>query len=568
MKRRNWLMGILAALLAVLWVEHAQAQALLRGERGRVVVLDASGSMNQNSFASQPRARWNQALLSLEELMDQLSLRGDKTPTAFMIFGDEGVWEDVREQYGSPQDYPPEGRLCQDVQVLTNFAEPTNRLANQVTSLAERATPSGMTPIPRALSDAIDLLDPAYGGEIILISDMEDPNCLIEGQSLCSAIENRIARFREEDGTMRLRFRVLATPAANIADALAECGPSSTVDLPSNDPDHAAAVAELLGGVQVQLALRAIGAENIDRDGIDSDGLKVFAEDRSNGARVAAGPPGTLVVPAGELRFVATDGSNEWAVNARVSGPGQFTIPVVGGRLTLNGVDSDGNEVTALSAVEVLRPGLGTVWTDQGVTLPLSLDVGAGMYVVRGRAAGYGDAQTQVPVQLARSSNATLTFGTRATASEVTVTVSLGTPTLEVGRGFEPAVTLSGGGLSVPRVLAPGPNTLVLEPGLYEATIAANRPHSLNFAVPPGAAPLEVDLFLPPGRVFAEAQEAGGEFELQDASGKPLYSFGGRLIEHGLPDGNYRLVYRSRSGDLSAPQTFEINAGDLVQLQF
>lgn len=558
---------ILAVLLgaASLYGAPAIAQNPIRGQEGRVVILDVSGSMYQRSFVTAPATRWEQALLSLDELMRQLTDRGDRVPTAFMIFGDQGVWRNVRHQYASPRSYPSSGQLCQDVQVLAGFDLASANYSRRVAELASRGTPSGMTPIPLALTRALDLLDPAHGGQIILISDMDAPNCLVQGQTLCSAIENKLAGFRSESGQMRLEFRVLATPAASLSDALADCAPTTTVALPSNNPDHEAAVAGLLGGVRVKVVLRASGTGNLDPDWIDQADLTISAEDPVSGDRAATGPPGDLVVPAGTYRFTASDGTNTWATNATVSSPSEVVIPVDGGTLAITAVDANGDSLLTLTELEILRSDGHAVLTDRDRSIPHSVELGAGRYTVRATAAGYEEVQAEVPVMLSGNSTAVLTFGVRSDLTKVTVTVTLGTPTLDVGT-FAPDVVLSGGSLRTATTLTEGPKTLDLAPGLYGVLVALS--HRLEFVIPTGATPFQVDLFVPPGRVRAQARQSGGEFVLLNDDNDPLFRFDGPVIEHSLPDGEYQLIYRSATDSTSPPQRFTIVAGERVDLRF
>ena len=564
---------ILRALLPILVLLTGPvpgiAQAPLRGTEGRVIILDASGSMRQSSFAARPATRWEQAVLSLEELVSQLVDRNDGIPTAFHIFGDRFRWQDVEALYASPRDYPFNGPLCQDAEIRTGFAPMSATAARQVMAEARGASPSGMTPIPLALGQALATLDPDHGGTIILISDMDDPNCLPPAETLCSAIDDMLDAFRRPDGRMLVEFRVLATPVAGLGTSLADCAPTTTFELPVTTPDHERTVSDLLGGLEVGVALRATGETVIDPLGIDPQGLSVSVINTATGREVATGPPGRLSLSPGTYEFRATGPTGIWQRTEVVTAAGvEVEIGVEAGRIRISAVNASGAPVTSLSRLEIARAD-GTVVLSQGAQqLPLELGIGRGTYMVRASAPGLGDSEARVPVELAASSAAVLQFAVRRSAVQVALELSVPQPTLPGTGPFAPEVVLSGGSLGTPVELAVGATVLNLEPGRYLVTVQGTRPHFLAIDVPRQLGPFRVDLHVPPGRVVAEAAGASGQFELLDAAGTAIHSFDGTRISHSLASGSYRLVYRSSDGTMTRGENFTLGPGDLVELRF
>ncbi|MEM9756102.1 MAG: vWA domain-containing protein, partial [Pseudomonadota bacterium] len=229
------MMRLLATALAAICLATAAAA---QGAPGRVIVLDVSGSMTSQDFRGGTQSRWDQALDVLDELLAQLEASGDTTPTAFGQFGAEFRWADVAGQFGrNPDNVPPDHPLCRDVAFPTDFGQLGGAQSRDILRQATAGTPSGMTPIAEALEQALARLERFGAGEIVLISDMEDPNCLAPGQSLCDAISMALDAFRAPTGQMLVEFRVLAIPNATVAEALAECAPTTTFALSTVDPD-------------------------------------------------------------------------------------------------------------------------------------------------------------------------------------------------------------------------------------------------------------------------------------------------------------------------------------------
>lgn len=573
MTLRALLPGFAIMLLSVLapltGQAPAAAQSQLQGTEGRIIILDASGSMRQSSFATQPATRWDQAVLSLEELVSQLADRDDAIPTAFHIFGDRYRWQDVQAQYASPRDYPANGPLCQDAEIRTDFAPMSSASARQVMDEARAASPSGMTPIPLAMSQALATLDPEYGGTIILVSDMDEPNCVPPGDTLCSAIEDMLGAFRRPDGRMLVEFRVLATPVARLGTSLADCAPTTTFELPVAAPDHEATVTDLLGGVDVIVGLRATGEGVIDPLGIDPRGITVSVLNATTGREVATGPPGKLSLSPGVYEFHATTPTGSWSRTETVTAAGaEVEIEAQAGRLRVSAVDASGAAVTDVSRFEIARED-GTVVFSRGQgPLPLDLFIGRGTYIVRASAPGLGDSEARVPVELTAASAMVLNFAGRRSAVEVTLDLALPQPTLPATGRYAPEVVLSGGALGSPVPLVVGATVLDLEPGRYSVTVDGVRPHVLDFEIPRQSVPYVVELRVPPGRIVAEAAGAGGQFELLDSAGTPIHSFDGTRIAHSLASGSYRLVHRSGDGTPTRGEDFTLGPGDLIELQF
>ncbi|MEM9757363.1 MAG: hypothetical protein AAF914_15280, partial [Pseudomonadota bacterium] len=362
--------------------------------------------------------------------------------------------------------------------------------------------------------------------------------------------------------------RVLAIPNATVAEALAECAPTTTFALSTVDPDPAGIVSDLLGGVPVDVRLIAGGGGNLDAGGIAPAGFIVRVFDGA-GRVVASGPPGTLRVPRGTYRFEAASDAGAWSVSQQISGPGRETVEIVveGGRLILEALDAAGAPLDRIDTLTIRRPGGATIAQLSGVDLADELLLGTGDYEVVAEISGAAPADVVVPLVSGELSRAVLRFDAPPGLRDVAIALVYGQPTLDTGQPFRPQVTLIGpGGLR--QALGTPANSLSLPPGPYRVEVAAARPHSIAFDVPPGQSPLEVRIDVPPGWFSAQLPAGGGVLELRDANGTGLYSFDGPLVEHSLPDGRYQLVVEPRDGSGPITRTIEIVAGDLVEVDF
>ncbi len=553
-------------------ISNATAQSRTLGEPGRVIILDASGSMNSKFGDRYGSSRWDQAKAVVDELGKQLTDRQDTVPTSFMIFGDQGVWADVRSQYpNGPQQYPSTGALCQDVETKMHFGRMTHARAVEMNRLARRARPSGMTPIPIALNQAMDMLDPEHGGIIILVSDMDSPNCLND-QNLCDAIKLKLDKFRDINGAALVEFRIVATPQATFTKELAACAPSTTAEIKPTKPDPEKVVGEILGSFPVSVILEATEPRNIDPKGFANSDVQISVTNPVSGTEVSSGQPGRLPMRSGTYTFTATTKFGTWNTKATVNGPTTVAIRVPGSKLKVEAQDVQAGVVTQLDEVTISRPGATMpLWRDTNIRLPLLLSLGTGQYEVNGRSSQFGTASRIVNVPFNSPANATLSFMTAAVSSiaPVTINVEISNPTLKIsGKVYSPKVTLSGVMLATPRDLSKGTNALSLTSGRYQIIVEASPPHVITIDLPSGTVPRELNVTIPPGRFVARARESGGQFELQDSAGKALYSFDKSHVEHSLPDGRYQMVYRSPDGTMPPAITFENVTGQLVRLNF
>lgn len=544
------------------------AQTPIRGQEGRVIILDVSGSMNRGGFRSGPSKRWDNALVGLEEILDQLQGRGDTVPTALVTFGNRYKWADVSSKYKSSYHYPASGRLCSDVTVQTEFNPLDRASSRQVLEVAKGQKPSGLTPLPLALNLALELLDPKHGGEIIVVSDMEKSNCLHKGQSLCGAIEQELRKFREGK-KLTVYFRVLATPNAGFADAIEDCGRSTTEPIDEDDPDHEGAVERLLGTVPVDVLLTAGGAGNFDPNGIDPAGFIVTAIDKATGKSVSSGPPGVLNVPPGAYTFQASHGGKTWEKDATVNSRGTVQVQVDGGQISIRALDARNAPIARLQKIEILDQAGRSVWSTSNFGLPERLNLGSGLYRIVGTIPGQPSVEVKVPLKPAELSDAVLRFDGQSQANEVAIDLTIHQPTLMPANRSEyaPRVTLITPDGSR-TVLSPGVTSVPLNPGTHEIIVDATRPHRLVTDIRRSNDLQHLDILVTPGWFSARMVNYEGKFELLSSSDDPLFSFDDRLVEHSLPDGTYKLVVRRANGSSSAPQTFEIVTGELVELQF
>ena len=124
MTLKQVLQAAIVAAFGALSSTEALAQDVippLSGQSGRVVILDASGSMRNLSFASPERERMQVARGFLATTFSELADTGDTVPTSLVVFGGDQAltWDSVRTRHGgNPQNYPYTGPLCRDSRVL------------------------------------------------------------------------------------------------------------------------------------------------------------------------------------------------------------------------------------------------------------------------------------------------------------------------------------------------------------------------------------------------------------------------------------------------------------------
>ncbi len=279
----------LVALLcgAVAGPVTAQGFDQITGGPGRVVIVDASGSMRVADYDGRPKQRMDRAKGLFDLYVRKLTDLGDPLPTAVHVFGDVLRWSDVETRYGKSTDYPFTGPLCQDIRQVAAFGRLDRQTANQMADAVNRLDPRGMTPVHVAISRALGVLDPRHGGEIVLISDLEVINCLPPGLTLCDALQPDLRRF--DNVTMSVTVKVFETPSANVKDALKQCLNVQTFPYPRDMPDPGKPVDDALRTTALTITPRYATAPEIAPDALDAGQIALILKQQGQ----AAPPPMT-----------------------------------------------------------------------------------------------------------------------------------------------------------------------------------------------------------------------------------------------------------------------------------
>lgn len=547
----------------------AQAQTKVKGEAGRVIILDVSGSMVGRSYtANRPRdRRLDVGKDVLIEYLAELTRKGDKTKTAVMLFGAKLSWKEAqaaaRGRFTSPSDYPPSGPLCSDISVSVEFGVPSKALESSSAKAIQAIQPSGMTPIPNAIKKALSLLDPEFGGEIVLISDLDKPNCLLPGQTFCEAIAEQLVLFGG-GVSLRIEAKVVEVPGSNAQDQMSPCIPTSRFPVPQTNANPVPIVEQLFTAKPIQTVLVFSQQVDVAADRSLGQGATVTIKDAS-GDEIAAGPPGPMQIVPGRYWFTANKGGAQWARQQSVSDGSIVQIPVPPAELTVTAEDQNGR-IRRLDSLSLRRPGGNALRTWSALSLPISITVPDGEFEVTGRANSVAASPVIVTTNLGRSSSATLRFDANHALRSVSVELSRSPTTLYPNqRSSADVVMVAPDGSRT--AIKDGNSGLSLVPGQYRFEVQSAPPHLISVEIPAGQGSHAILIEVPPGRFVAEPKEPGGLFELRDATGTALFSFDGERVEHSLPDGDYELVYRTSKGVLSN-QRFRIVTGDVVTLSF
>jgi hypothetical protein len=553
----------------------AQAFDSLTGGPGRVIVIDASGSMARQDYDANPKERMKRASGLFREYVSRLAA-GDPLPTAVHVFGSQLRWSDVAAVYGNDsQRYPASGELCRDIQQIRGFSRIDAATASDA---VDRIEPRGMTPIHVALSRALDALDPVHGGEIVLISDMDAQNCLPPGMTVCQALQPALSRFREV--TSKVSVKVFELPSAKISEELKPCLSVQNFPYPITKKDPKEPVDDAMRQTGVNLVARYRTQPEIAAQALDPTQIAVRL--RAGGGSwksVYEGVPGQIRVAPGGYELDYTVGRAAQASLAlRVVGMDTLHLDVdpaiirfellemgapVSGSASLTITDSAGGQVVA-SGLPV-RHGQ-------------SLRFGTGEYELRGELADGRSAIARIATPLASSSVATLDFGAARTVQPAVPTgrtvqfqFLLHNPTLadamrQVGlrADFAPRVELEGYG-----PLPLGGIEQTLAAGTYRVRVGTSAP--LEFTVSaarPGAPPVQVRVELMPGWFSAHRSQPGTLRLLLAAGGTTIGEFDASDVAHSLPDGDYVLELLSAERQTIDSQRFTISPGTMSEIRF
>lgn len=539
----------------------ADAQTKLVGEPGRVVIIDASGSMSNQSYSGrreEQRRRWHHALLIFDELLQKH--RGDGIKTAVHIFGSTPslAWSRISAAHGGvPSNVKPDHPACEDVVDLAPFQDLTRNSVRSLSALASQRSYGGMTPIHTALIRAIESLDPDEGGDIFLISDLEDPNCLPPNTTVCEMLAPTLAKFDR----IAFKFDVFAIgiPSSKLKEQIGDCLPLTEVPH-SGDPDKTLKDLDKFLEVRVDITAR----NSLDPNVIDVTqfGAKL-TDPLGNQSNVLLE---RLLEERGAYTLEIDTGNRLWTVGVDITQPGVIPVTLEPSVLVLSAKDANG-QVARLQDVTLTPESGGQTFSLGARSLPDRIPLNSGTYVVTGKLPDGSTATARPTMELGRETEVTLEFTSRPKPPElrdVALRVSVAQPTLPSGR-FSPRIVLTGA--TGPRTLTPGNNVLALPAGAYRVEINGPSGHEIPIEIPSGTSMVQVDVHVVPGwfEVNVPTPARLAYLELLDSQNAVIAKFAAETVMHSLSDGAYRLVYRD-ADTILADQRVNISAGRQTKL--
>ena len=563
---------VLATLLSLLaCAAVAQDLSPQKGERSRIVILDASGSMRSADYSKPRRERMAAGREILEATFQSYRDDKDTTPTGLIVFGSDQKmkWDDVASRYNNkPRLYPNNGPLCLDSKVKLPFARVDRKVARAAGAIADDIKWAGMTLTHVAIQQALNAFDPTLGGDIVLISDMTQSNCLPDGaETVCDAITPALNRISAQGGYVRAV--VFGAPDSTAQEALSDCMPTREVVCPTHlSPKQMKDCVEQ-GHESYPLSsqLRAGGANNLDPEGINPADGTIEAKVAGLNQLAVSGPLADIELVTGA--YFVTWTLDAWSETKNINIPGDNTVPLVAdpSRLHIKTETATGGAGPSVLQVAISRPGGTSVATVPSYNVGQFLELANGDYVLEATDPSGAEATSRVSLKLGVASEVTLTFGASPTTQlrNVSINVDYAMPTLRMSQDFGPSITLSGNSGSGTRDISSGFSG-TLAPGKFVVEIASLVPHSIPLTVAVGADRLVINLVVTPGIFIATAPQGTGTFELKDSGGNTLYSFMGDEVRHSITDGHYTLSF-THDGNTQARQ-LALSAGDRIELTF
>ena len=555
----------LVLLLQAAGVSGEAGVAKMSGKPGRVIILDASGSMRREDFNSDAPSRLAQAKRVFNAYMDLLLHDGDTVPTAVYVFGSVESWDAVSAKYGDPSKYPMDGELCHDVLALTEFEQIDESTAHNARKVVEEIRWNGMSPVHASLELAIEAFDPKFGGEIILISDMEDINCLPREKSVCDALNPQLAQINSDGGVAKVT--IYETPSASLREDLSECVNVVSKKLDLQSPDPEGIVREVAALHVVKPNYYIDGDNNLDPDGIDLRRMKLKVVDTDGGEVVSdPGPVTDLRLRSGNYELELTDGITTWKETTAVSSSKSVDIELPPSQINVFAEDGEGQALENLSRLDVMsRNGLGGPEILEDLSLPFSINLANRTYRLQGTLPSGEKADAIASLRLDESLDVVLKFESALRKRQVKISVRIGQPTLLPASDYFPGIMLRHpDGRTTP--LSSGENSVHLAAGMYELEIGGVDPGKIEFQLPSEGASAELDIEIVPGWLRAESADPDSKFVLMDSGLTPLFSFSGPVVEHSLPDGNYKIMHLAAG--MATIKEFTISTGKSTKIDF
>lgn len=556
-------------VLALAAFAFSPRPATAQNAPARVYILDASNSMS--NYMDPHRDLRARIFVAKDQLRDLLANDTGRTAAVF-AFGSKSSWKrDLEPRWRTPGNVPASDDACMDIERISDFGRVDDVYRNRVERRLRSINPKGMTPITNALTNALDALKPYGGGEIVLISDYEAPNCQPRGRTICQDIVQYAGEIQIDLRSVQVRLYNI--PKSNLGRDLRDCfeiappepslpsqpapgrpgipspAPAPVSPGPGSPPPAASVTIE---------TIPVFSPRPLGQRPPSLTALTQTVTDITTGRQVSRGPVNAIRVPPGNYRVSLTNAFGHWNSTGQFQTDRQIRVPIAPGAVVVRALDAatlaplqapvdltvyriDPNQQpTALPAV-TLQPGGGRLLLGEGRFL-LTVDPA-------------NAPRLEVPVELGAGQVRTvaLPIPTQPTQRDVRVSVETLRPTLIPARFTAPAVSLRSGTRTL-RPLPEGSTTLSLQPGDYQVVVDARPQHVLPFSVTPGAGRLRVAVQVTPGW-FVATGSSPGIYRLRDGTGKALGEFDLSrattiAIGHSLPDGRYEL---ERQGDTQAP---------------
>lgn len=570
---------LVACLIGATLAMPATAQILapsvfdrVEGQPGRVVLLDASGSMAETDYQDRPKDRMSRARILFNDYSNALLDRADPLPTAVYAFGNRLSWRDNHGPYKVSTDYPPDGPMCADIEQLSGFQRVDATAVEAMQDRVAGINAAGMTPLHVALNHALGSLDPDFGGEIVVISDLDVLNCLPPGQTLCEAIAPQLARFKNV--TFSVTVTVFETPNANVKNALKECLSVRSHLYPPNMSDSEDLVADALAMDAVTF-VPAYTVEPIDPAPINAAQIALTIRAQSGGAPIYEGPPSRIQLPPGSYELSTVIGGRTTAETFSVSGDVTLPIKIAPPRIRIDLVQA-GQQVQGAAALTVTRLG-----SSAPLAAPAQIrsgDVlafGTGDYQLQASLPDGTSAIAYLTTSLGNDDIAVLEFPSSPASGLRTVDVSIRMhePTLAAAvraaglpADFSPSLSIDGYG-----PLPPAGGSIQLAPATYRVVVggAADTLDLVVTPAPASAGPLRILVEVVPGRFAARLGPVGRTMRLIDAAtGTRIGEFHDAVAEHSLPDGAYALELLDEAGNAMDRREFRAQPGSVAIIDF
>ena len=539
----------------------------------RVIIYDASGSMQGD--AGQGLTKAQVAADRFVKYLQRLEVESDTKQTEVMIFGRNFDWAAYRRRNPgtSPQDYRGEAG-CGDIREFVPAQPPgpgltaavSSELRKLIRGRASDRSKGGMTPMGRAMAQAINKLDPVDPelDEIVVFTDYEAPNCLDGLATECDVIANELRKYGKViDAYSNIKVILYDLGSLNAGNRFGKCFRGGLVVKPVTHPPTPEEPVTLLA----KFARPVEGALEPD-----PDNLVVRVVRLGTGVLEYSGAPGAITLSPNNFQATIEHQSSIATERFGVPRNGPVVLTLDPARAVFEFETSQGPIRQPVDATIQLQSPRSTTVLDRQMADGESLDLAGGTYTITAKV-GFAEATETFVARLGDVTTVRLTFdkdqisgNAASTSREVIFDVVQHAPTLLSGEFVETEVTLIQRGRSVDSFRA-GRSSRQLEIGPYTVQLGQLRRNRMPLQIEQGSGPVNVSIQVVPGRFVARSARDGA-FHLADRSGRLIASFKGDRVEHSLPDGDYTLTFRENGATRSVAKDFAIELGQVKILRY